>query len=102
MLSISQYEINIRRYKNLKSNLNYIITKLSLAIDNADNISNEIKERYLINDNYTPIVSRTIKLKNSMNDTYNYLNNKVIPAIDSAIYTLNRELTRLEQEEKNR
>lgn len=98
MSSISQCRSNLIKYKNLKVNLNSILSKISSAISDSDNVGNKIKNRYLINDESTPIVSRTIKLKNDMKSTYNYIKFKVLPAIDVAISNTNKEMKKLEKE----
>lgn len=100
MSSISQCKNNIIKYRNLKSNLNSIVSNLALAISNTDDISSQIKNKYSVNDSVTPTVTRTIQLKNDMKTTYNYLKNKVIPAIDVAISNTNKELRKLEQENR--
>ena len=99
MSSIVQCEYNIKRYNSLKANINSVISNLSSAISNAENLSDGIRNKYQINDDDTPIVARTIQLKDSITATCDFLSNKIIPAIDAAIYSLNREITQLEQEE---
>lgn len=102
MSSISQCQYDIKRYKILKNNINSIIFQLSQVIENTDDFNNEIKTKYQINDNYTPIVSRTIQLKDNMESTNKYLINKVIPAIDSAINNLNNKIVHLEEESQQK
>lgn len=99
MSSISQYEYNIRRYETLKKNVNSVMSKLSLAIDNTNDIAIEMKSKYQINDISTPIASRTTKLKSNIESVYNYLNSKVVPELDSVINSLNKEVEHLEKEE---
>ncbi len=102
MSSISQCRYEISRYNSLKSSINSVISSLSSASGSADDLSYEIKDKYKLNDNSTPIVDRTIELKENIENTSNFLSNKVIPAIDSAIYSLYREIERLEAEERAR
>ncbi len=99
MSSISQCQYDIERYKTLKSNINSIICQLTQVIGNTDEFNNEIKTKYQVNDKYTPIVSRTVQLKDNMESTNKYLSNKVIPVIDSFIINLNKEIARLEKVE---
>lgn len=102
MSSIWQCEQEIQRYRNLSSNIGTIMSNLSMAAGNVYNLSNTMDNKYQVNDNFTPIVARTTSLKNSIDSTYNYLKNTVIPSIDSAITDLNREIDRIEQEERER
>lgn len=100
MSEISQCENKIQRYRRLKSDVKSVMQKLSLAIKGADSLSIEIGNKYQIDNNPTPILSRTKELKSDMKETYNYLNNKVLPAIKSEIVSLNNKKDRLEQAEK--
>ena len=52
MLSISQCEYDINRYRSLKSAIYSVISKLSLASNDTNNLSNDIKNRYQVNDSY--------------------------------------------------
>lgn len=87
-----QSEFDIIRYNTLRNKLNSIVSNLSLTISNNLNIIDEIKGKYQLNDDYTPVVSRMTQLNKNIESTYNYLNNNVIPAIDSAINCLNNEI----------
>ncbi len=102
MSSIAQCQNDIVRYRNLKSDLDSIIAKLSSAIQDSDDLNTEIKSRYLINDNPAPIYSSVNNLKNDINETRDYLDNTVKPAIDSAIDDLYTEKSRLERIERER
>lgn len=85
MASILQYEEDIKKYNNLKKNINFIIEKLRLSIDNMDSLNRQIVSKYNINDNGTPIINNIKKLKNDTEKTYNYLRKNIIPAIDLEI-----------------
>ena len=98
MSSISQCKYDIERYRTLKNNVNSIIYQLSISIGNVDHCTNEIRNKYIVNDNYTPIEARSSQLKINMESTYNFLNNQVIPAIDTAITNLNKEIASLEED----
>lgn len=98
MSLLYECENDLNRYVVLRDNLNSIIVELSLAIENTANVSDEVKSKYLIDDNYTPVVSRSEKLKDALETIYNTLNNKVVPAIDSSISELEYTIERLEKE----
>lgn len=100
-MDISNYEDDIRKYKALKSSLLNICTNLSSAINSVKDLKVEIKNKYTINDDYSPVYMRSDKLKSNMEITYNNLYNKVIPAIDNAINKINRQIRALEKEEKS-
>lgn len=100
MSSISQCNDNVEKYRLLKMDVISVISKLSLANDDADGLRNDIKNKYQINDNETPIFERAVQLKNNISNTCDFLNNKVIPAIDAAIYNLNNDIAKLEAEQK--
>lgn len=100
MSQISQCENNIRRYRVLKSDINSILKKLSISIDSTRDLNNEIKNKYLVNDNFTPIVVRNDKLKNNIESTYNYLSGTILPAIDLAISNLYKQISKLKREER--
>ncbi len=102
MTSIAQYKSDIIKYDNLKNNLNSILNILSSAIDDADNLNSEIKSRYLINDNPAVISSSVTSFTGDMKETYNYLNNVVIPAIDSSLASTQAKKARLERIERER
>lgn len=102
MSLLYECENDLNRYEVLRDNINSIMSELSLAIENTASVSDEVKSKYLINDNYTPIVSRCEKLKDALETVYNNLSNKIVPAIDSSIseleYTIELERERLEKE----
>lgn len=102
MASISECQNDIRRYNVLKAKISTISSNLSSAAGYIDNVEFEIRDKYSVNDASTPIVDKTNKLQNSVENTRNTLNNQVIPAIDQAISNLNREIERLEREERER
>lgn len=99
MSEISQCISRIQKYKRLKADVKSVMAKLSLAINDTNDINLRIENRYLVNDNPTPIVSRTKELKSDMKTTYNYLKHKILPEIDAAISGLNKKKDRLEKEE---
>lgn len=100
MNTISDYENDIRKYKTLKNTLLNICTNLSSAINGVKDLNSEVKNKYIVNDDYSPIAKRSDNLKSNMEATYNNIYRKVIPAIDSAIYNINKQITSLEKEDK--
>lgn len=101
MSSISQCQNDIQRYKILKTKINSIISKLSLVINNTDDLSSEIRSKYQVNDSDTPIVTRIKTLNEEIEKTNSYLRSKVLPAIDVAITKLNKEIDRLTAEQES-
>ena len=102
MSSISQCQYDIKKYNTLKSKVNSVISALALTINDSNNISNSISNRYQINDDSAPIVFRVNQLKDDIKETHDYLKFKVIPAIDSAISGLNQNIKSIEREEQRR
>lgn len=102
MASISQCEHDIVRYQALKGKINSIASNLSSAVHNVEDATTEIKTKYQINDNSTPLVSRSIQLKSNMENTSAYLTGTIISSIDQAIQNLNAEIERIKEEERRR
>lgn len=99
MSSISQCENDINRYRNLKTKLNLITNKLSLAINNVTDFDSEINNKILINDDISCVGNDTRQLKQQIESTLSYIKNRVIPEIDNAIYNLNNQIDKLEEEQ---
>lgn len=91
MTSKLQAEYDIRRYNNLKYNINNIIPNLSSAISNIDLLNVELKDKYRVNDDSSIILSRTNELRNNLSIMVKTLNNNVLPAIDKAIADLKKK-----------
>ena len=102
MASIAECRNDINRYNTLKVRANTVINYLSSASNNAESLSNTIKNNYTVNDASTPIVTRTNKVKDKITEMYKYLQNTVLPAIDRSITDLNNTIARLEREERER
>ncbi len=100
MSSITQCQNDIVKCGKLKSNLDSIITMLSLAVKDTDDLNTEIKSKYLINDNPAKVSSTVMMLKNDMRETLDYLNNTIKPAINDSLDGFKREKSRLEQVER--
>ena len=101
MSLIIKYKEDLNKYIILRNKMQSIVMELSLAIDNASNVSNEIKSKYLINDNYTPIGTKCDNAKSNLETIYDTLNNKVIVYIDLNIKRLKTIIERLEREQQN-
>ena len=99
MASIAECRNDINRYNTLKVRVNTVINYLSSASNNAESLSNTIKNNYTVNDASTPI---TNKVKDKITEMYKYLQNTVLPAIDRSITDLNNTIARLEREERER
>ncbi|NLC48223.1 MAG: hypothetical protein GX758_02565 [Tenericutes bacterium] len=97
-MSIAACYNQIRKYEKLKQNIQKIIASLNDFDNSNDKTIHELKEIYLVNGDNTPVYDRCISLKGQANKTSNYLNNNIIPAIDSAINELYRTIARLEAE----
>jgi hypothetical protein len=84
-MSSADYLNDINKYKALKSKLNKIVQNLKYSIGYVNTLGNTLRNSYSIDDDDTPVETRTIALRTSMSDTYTTLTKKVIPAIDDAI-----------------
>ena len=100
MSSIEQCRYDIRRYNRIKTSVNSIISRLASATRDMNDFSNEIKNKYLINDDCAPIILKSNKLETNLKDVQHTLKNKVIPAIDNSIYKLKKTISQLEAEEQ--
>ena len=73
MSSIWQCRNDISRYKNLKYTINNIISKLSISIDNANDVSKQVKDKYRINnEGDTPVVYKMDEFSKKLVATKNY------------------------------
>lgn len=96
MLSISSYQYDIQRYRSLKAEVKLVISNLTSALDNIDTIKNGVKDKYQIDNNFTPIVSRTANLDDKMRKTLQFLEKEVVPSIDASIANLYKKIANLE------
>ena len=101
-MSISYCYSKIRNYNNIKPNLQQIISLLQNSSNDINDIKFDIKNKYIINDEETPISNRINNLDEDIKKTSNYLKNTIIPGIDSAITGLYNRIERLEYEEEQR
>ena len=102
MPSIARCQYDIQKYNNLKENIRSMLPYLNSAMGSIDDTNTALKGKYLINDEDTPIIRRTTKVKNDISKTYNMLNSTIMPAIDRAIDELNRQIAQLEAEQASR
>jgi hypothetical protein len=102
MSSILQCENDIKRYRNLKDKLNTILYELLSSQNELSTVSSNIKNKYQVNNDTTPIYSRVTKLDGNIDTTYNYIKNKIIPSIDSAINSLNKQIDDINEEEESK
>lgn len=99
MSKINAYYDEIRKYNNLKTILSKIISDLSSSVNEMSNIHSDITSVYSVNDNNTLIVSKVNNLSKDITNTGSYLKNTVLPAIDSAIYSLRKKIEKAKAEE---
>lgn len=102
MSSISQCYQEIARYNNLKAKVSSISSSLSPVISYTSNLEINIKNKYSVDDDATPIVGKVSKLRNDIQNTQNYLSSNIISAIDDEISKLYETIRRLEEEERRR
>ena len=98
MASISKCQYDIQKYNYLKENIRSMLPSLKSAMGSIDDTNNSIKGKYLIDDEDTPLLRKTTKVKNDINKTCTMLENTILPAIDRAINDLNKQIARLEAE----
>lgn len=79
-----------RKYKNLKSNINLIISKLNSSIENLEVPSNEIKKIYNV-DSISIDEGALNSVREKLTNKKNYLRNNIL-------YAINKELNKVEQE----
>lgn len=98
MASIASCNAEIRRYKNLKSKINSIISYLSRFDDTSSDLIQDLNRAYQINSDSSVLENRIANNKKDVKETSNYLKYTIIPAINSEINELNRTIQRLEEE----
>ena len=79
-----------RKYKNLKSNINLIISKLNSSIENLEVPSNEIKKIYNV-DSISIDEGALNSVREKLTNKKNYLRNNIL-------YAITKELNKVEQE----
>lgn len=99
-MSSADYLNDINKYKTLKTKLNKIVQNLKYSIGYVNSLGNSLRSSYSINDDDTPVETRTIALRTSMSDTYTTLIKKVIPAIDDAIASSKKKYEQALREER--
>ncbi len=89
------YQNDITKYTHLKSYVNSIVNNLTRAISDLSSVDSNVKNKYLVDDNNTPVESRISTLISNMSSTRDYLRDTIIPAIDSAITGTNNKIQKL-------
>ena len=102
MPSISRCRYDIQKYNYLKENIRSALPALQQAMGSIDDTNNALRGKYLINDEDTPVIRKTTKVKNDIQRTCNMLNSTILPAIDRAIEDLNRQIAQMEAEQASR
>ena len=102
MPSIQRCQYDIQKYNNLKENIRTMLPYLNQAMGSIDDANNSLRGKYLVDDEDTPILNKTSKVRNNIDKTYNMLNSTILPAIDRAIEDLNRQIAQLEAEQASR
>lgn len=100
MSSIDQCRSNIEKYRRIINQTEQIVSSLTFASGSANNIENEIKSKYQLNDDYTPIVTKTNGVKEKIENTIKYLNQTILPALQTAIGDNNAEIGRIETQQR--
>lgn len=102
MATISELELDNSNLSNIETNLNDIISSLTLSINSLVDLSSNIENRYLVDDNNTPIFDRIKNLKNNIETTNDYLSNVILPTIGSTITSNNTTIGDLKAEEERK
>lgn len=84
-MSISDLENNIKKYDVLKTNLSSILVGLNSSRLEVGYLEGKLKKNYLVNNAVTPVGERVVGLNGNLNETYDYIKNTILPAIDTAI-----------------
>ena len=93
----TNYQNDVTNYTNLKSYVSSIVNDLNSAISNLSGVDSNVKNKYLVDDENTPVESRISTLITNMSSTRDYLRDTIIPAIDSAITGTNKKIQKLEE-----
>lgn len=99
MKSVAQCEMEINRYKQLKMNISDTINSLSKSSNNTEDLEYAIKDKYLVNDMDSPLVSRIDGLQDDIIKIHNYLKSTILPAIDIAIKELQVQIANAQNNE---
>ena len=100
MRSVMQCEYDIKKYQQLKMSINDSLYDLKKAANSTDDFKASIKDKYLIDDSDSPLVSRSYELQKDIIQIHNHLRSVVLPAIDMAIRELEAEKAMLEAQQK--
>lgn len=96
-MSISNLKIEIQKYEKLKIDINSIIKNLNNASNDLELVKPHLENNYSLNNELPKTIIRSLALAKNISETSNYLKNYVIPAIDSKIWELNKEIMELKK-----
>ena len=95
---ISQCRSDISAFRDLKNKLSAISRNLTIASNSSSDINSKLSVQYSVNDGESRVGLRAKSLSNDINGTNSEIVNKVIPAIDSKINSLQNEIRSLEHQ----
>ena len=92
MISADTSLREINKYKTLKQSLNNTAKLLLSSDTDIKEIKNIIDKNYTIDDNSSALASRSQNLEKKIKETANTILNKIIPAIDAQIKSLEKQM----------
>lgn len=92
------YQNDVTKYTNLKNNVTNIVNELTTAISSCSSIDDSVKNKYIVDDENTPVESRISTLIVNMTTTRDYLRDTILPAIDNAIAGTNNKIASIKDE----
>lgn len=102
MASIAELKKLLTDFANYKSSVSVTASYMIKSSNLLGTVSDTADNNYSINDDGSNVGEVAKSLKESCAETSNYLNNSVIPAIDSKMDEIESEIARLEEEERRR
>lgn len=95
MGDIAIYQEELNRYYKLKGDVSNIASLLKNASDNYEEIAKEESETYIVDNDITPVYNDTMAQQKEIYKTSDYLENVIIPEIDSKINSLRQIISSL-------
>lgn len=92
MISIDASLIEINKYKKLKQSLNNTAKLLLSSDTDIKEIKSIIDSNYTIDDSPSALACRSNNLEKKIKETANTILNKIIPAIDMQIRSLEKQM----------
>lgn len=92
MISIDASLIEINKYKKLKQSLNNTAKLLLSSDTDIKEIKSIIDSNYTIDDSPSVLACRSNNLEKKIKETANTILNKIIPAIDMQIRSLEKQM----------